>query len=91
MEPPVTYSHPKSVIVMIHMMGDEHIVLSGWFFPCGSDVRILPSVAAWKNGWDSAPCPPALSNPHGQVWKHASVLIRILKLSVCGSVKISIR
>ena len=40
---------------------------------------------------DSVPCPPPLSNPYGQVWEHASVLIRILELSVCGSVKISIR
>lgn len=40
---------------------------------------------------DGQPGEPALSNPYGQVWEHASVLIRILELSVCGSVKISIR
>ena len=36
MKPPVTYSHPKSVIVMIHMTGgDGDAVPFGRFFLCG--------------------------------------------------------
>ena len=40
MKPPVTYSHPKSVIVMIHMTGgDGDAVPFGRFFLCGGDIR----------------------------------------------------
>ena len=46
------------------------------------DVRNPLPVAAGKTGGIPFPCPPVLLNPYGQVWEHASTLIRILKLSV---------
>ena len=90
-EPPVTYSHPKSGIVMIHMTGGRTYGSIRMVLPM-QEWRQNPTVRSGvEKRRDSVPCPPPLSNPYGQVWEHASVLIRILELSVCGSVKISIR
>ena len=83
MKPPVTYSHPKPVIAMIHMP----------FRSDGSSYAEVTSGARrlqrrGRTGGIQYPCPPILLNPYGQVWEHVSTLIRILKLSVCGSVKV---
>ena len=82
MKPPVTYSHPKSVIVMIHMTGGRTYGSIRMVLPM-EEWRQNPAVRSGvEKRRDSVPCPPPLSNPYGQVWEHASVLIRILKLSV---------
>ena len=67
---------------MIHMRGDRHAVPFGRVFLCRGGVRDPLPVAAGKTGGIPFPCPPVLLNPYGQVWEHASTLIRILKLSV---------
>ncbi len=67
---------------MIHMRETDIPFLSDGFFLCGGGVRGSLPVAAGKTGGIPFPCPPILLNPYGQVWEHASTLIRILKLSV---------
>ena len=88
MKPPVTYSHPKSVIVMIHMTGGTEMP----FRSDGSSYAEATSEA--RSGVEKRAgfrFLVHLFNPYGQAGERASVRIRILKLSVYGSVKVLIR
>ena len=78
----VTYSHPKPVIAIIHMRGADMPFRSDGSSYTEGDVRDPLPVVVGKTGGIPFSCPSVFLNSYGQVWEHASVLIRILKLSV---------